>query len=714
MAFRPFGFQHVELLDNSLGAGAYGNVVKAKCDGLYCAAKIIHANLADKMNVGAPACQQKFEEECYLLSSARHPNIVQYLGTHYDPDTKLPILLMELCDKSLRHLLEDASQLIPYHFQLNIAHDIVLALVYLHQNGLIHRDLTSNNILFVGTRAKVTDFGMSKVTRVADTRCPGNEFYMSPEALDEPACHTRKLDIFSFGVLLIEIMTRRFPDPGPRLKRVKIQAYQEGSLRAPIAETERRTSHLKLIEDTHPLKTKAIHCLKNREVERPSAMQLNNTLSELKQAPRYLHSVQVDHRDQTQEVIRAHQEEIQQKDALAEQRQRENEEFQGEMLANIQQLRQELQTSTTELEAAQNTVRDKEREFERKEEALQNKEREHQERAGALMNSEDLVAQFQQTLEQKERELRELQRIISAQQGQGQLKWESGKKAPEEMRRGALVVDGNKVYINCSTSLRVYCYDHTLQEQQWSSLPNKQHYRSSLAIIEGTVTSIGGRNDTCTNVLLSLTREGRRQQWTKRYPAMPTPRAATTTITTERAVIVAGGCDATRNLDVVEVMDLTTKQWSTAASLPHPLAMASAALCGNKLYLAGGYNQLGKESKSVMTCGLNNLLQPPSLGARLRALSLTSKTEVWKKVQDLPVTESTIATFRGQLLVIGGRNDIKEATSCIHCYDTEADTWRAVSEMKSARRRCLAAVTGNHLLVVGGYDNDTVEFASLQ
>ena len=162
------------------------------------------------------------------------------------------------------------------HIQINICHDIALALVYLHSNGLIHRDLTGNNVLMItGTRAKITDFGMSKLATgnprmTALTLCPGNLLYMSPEALDEVKSYTAKLDIFSFGVIVIQILTREFPNPTDRFRTVQVPQFEE-PLRQVVPETERHQSQLKLIPDTHPLKPVVLQCLK-REGQRPSAV----------------------------------------------------------------------------------------------------------------------------------------------------------------------------------------------------------------------------------------------------------------------------------------------------------------------------------------------------------------------------------------------------------------------------------------------------------
>ena len=69
---------------------------------------------------------------------------------------------------------------------------------------------------------------------------------------------------------------------------------------------------------------------------------------------------------------------------------------------------------------------------------------------------------------------------------------------------------------------------------------------------------------------------------------MPTIRDEAVSFKTEQALVVAGGCDGTKYLDTVEVMNVPTKQWSTARCLPHPFSWISATMCGDQLYLGGG------------------------------------------------------------------------------------------------------------------------------
>ena len=252
---KKIGFKTILLLkDQTLGIGSYGSVCKAKCDDLLCAAKIIHPTLFDPtaLHQIAPHREhrlpiRRFQLECEFLSTVRHPNIVQYLGTHQDPETHLPVLLMELMDDSLTHFLESSPQPIPYHIQVNVCHDISRALSFLHSNGIVHRDLSSNNVLLIGNiRVKLTDFGMARLgdlnpqaTRFTNTMCPGTDVYMPPEAVQDKPVYTEKIDCFSFGVITVQTLTREFPKPGDRMMTVNVPHYPR-PLKMDVPEIERR------------------------------------------------------------------------------------------------------------------------------------------------------------------------------------------------------------------------------------------------------------------------------------------------------------------------------------------------------------------------------------------------------------------------------------------------------------------------------------------
>ena len=116
------------------------------------------------------------------------------------------------------------------------------------------------------------------------TMCPGNRLYMYPEALDEAKSYTTKLDVFSFGVIVIQTLTREFPNPTDRFRLALVPGFEE-PVRVVVPETERRKDHLGSIPDDHSLK----HFKK--ESERPLAVQLSKRLSQLKQSSQYTESM---------------------------------------------------------------------------------------------------------------------------------------------------------------------------------------------------------------------------------------------------------------------------------------------------------------------------------------------------------------------------------------------------------------------------------------
>ena len=703
----------------SLGCGSYGGVCRAKCDGLPCAAKIMHPTLFDLHDPGTASYLERFEGECRLLSLARHPNIVQYLATYRDPETHLPVLLMELCDESLCKFLERSPGPLPYHIELNISHDIALALVYLHSNGLIHRDLTANNVLMIaGVRAKVTDFGMSKLASVNPrmtpmTLCPGNLQYMSPEALEAPPSYTEKLDIFSFGVLLVQIMTRQFPNAGPRFQAVNDPRYPDGNFRIVVPETQRRSTHLKLISGTHPLKAMTLNCMKSKQRERPSAKQLRISLSELKGAPLYAESKQQNQTGEGngQEVgsLRRQVQDLQQRN---KKQRLEIEYFQQQ----DQKQRQDIEQAHLSLRQAVPQAQQLEQQLKRERVLTEAMRRE--------------IQQLQHTVEDKERKLQQMKLLppqaataSAAEKDISKLTLEEGKKAPEAMARGAAVVDGNTVYINTAFSNKVYSCQISPGDQQWSTLPRSRYYSFNFAVIENLLTSIGGctgeHGGPRTNSLLSLTGKGKERQWLEVFPPMPTARNTFASVTTEQVLVVAGGYNGNKRLDTVEVMNISSKQWATARNLPRPFSWISATICGDQLYLGGGNGEGGNPSQSVLMCSVPDLLQPRSLGGKLRTLSLANKPGIWRHIKELPVTLSTLTTLGGHLVAIGGRDTSNKPTADIHCYHPRTDSWHVIMKMKTKRSRSLVAVLPeDRLIIVGGCDTpynitDSFEIGSL-
>ena len=659
----------------SLGHGSYGAVYKAKCDQLPCAAKILHRIILDPKDPGADKIRGRFSQECALLESIRHPNIVQYLAMTVDPESRLPVLLMELLDESLTKMLERSQQSLAYYIQVDICHDVALAIAYLHSNNIIHRDLSSNNVLIIaGRRAKVTDFGMSKLAGAAPTMtpltmCPGTLAFMPPEALREPPRYTKKLDCFSEGVIMIQVCTRLWPEPGPRTQLVPDSRSPTGNTDMPVLEPERRKNHIDLIDPNHALLQIAMDCLKYQERERPSSEELCQRLAGLKDSDHY--------RD------------------------------------NVRQHQDEIQAKGRELEEKDRVIQDKDS-------VIKSHEEQFRQLNQQLEEQEQVTAEIQQTNKSLQRQVEQLQQQLSQQvqanpdstklqpahkDREMTLNWRYEGNAPFVTRRGAAVVDAWGV------AYFMHWNGHGCSNnKKWSEFPEYPYQYSSLAVVNGLLTAIGGCEDyfqqhTYTNKLLSL-----RGIWSEIFPPMPTKRHDTTVVTSKDHLIVAGGSTGpsrSNNINTVEVMDTKTLVWSTVASLPHPYNCASAAICGDHLYMLGGYDDKTK-TKSVLTCSLTELLQSSS----------SSSSSVWHRVADAPAYFSTCAAVNGQLLAVGGCDEGRKATAAIYKYNQRTNTWDHISDMPTARYFCLVAVlpTNEMMVVCGrsidGRDTDNVEIAS--
>ena len=277
---------NVKFTDTELGRGADATVHAVEWNGTTCAAKRLHELLlGDHSAGGADRFLINFERECLTWSKLRHHAVVQFLGVCFEPRSRLPVLVMEKMDTSLRRYLEDHSKKqFPLHFKVFVLRQVAQALAYLHaqEPPLVHHDLSPNNVLvnknsFV---AKVTDFGMSravnpsKLTRKSSIK--GTLAFMAPEALQDPPRYNEKLDIFSFGNIILSALTHEWPNPLP-------PTYLKGSKIVGRSELQRRERYCEMFTTGEKKWFSPIvrRCLENAPDKRPSSAVLVGELQRI-------------------------------------------------------------------------------------------------------------------------------------------------------------------------------------------------------------------------------------------------------------------------------------------------------------------------------------------------------------------------------------------------------------------------------------------------
>ena len=272
-----------------LGYGAYGRVFTVEYRETLCAAKEILPHLLEGRSPQTKeAMKNNFIKECIRCRDIRHPKIVQFLGVYYSSEnSEFPVMVMELMDSSLNSFIEDNQSNISLKVKLSILHDVSLGLSYLHGGipPLIHRDLSSNNILLTDRLvAKISDLGMAKMihsdskkTKSRLTSAPGTLHFTAPEALDDlnPVYGT-PVDIFSFGSVSLHVFGEMWPTPSSQV----IIDTETKQLEA-LSEVRRRQIYfVRMGEGADLLKPLTEKCLANDPNDRPEIKEVSKVIAE--------------------------------------------------------------------------------------------------------------------------------------------------------------------------------------------------------------------------------------------------------------------------------------------------------------------------------------------------------------------------------------------------------------------------------------------------
>ncbi|XP_031254685.1 receptor kinase-like protein Xa21 [Pistacia vera] len=196
--------------NNLLGRGSYGSVYKGRLDdGMELAVKVFHLHLEGAFT--------SFEAECEVMSRIRHRNLVKIISSCSNDDFK-SFILEYMPNGSLEKCLYFDNNVLDISHRLTIMIDVASALEYLHfgySNPIIHCDLKPNNVLLDENMvAHLSDFGIAKLLGEEDsmtqTQTLATIRYMAPEHGREGKV-SKKGDVYSYGIMLMEIFTRKKP-----------------------------------------------------------------------------------------------------------------------------------------------------------------------------------------------------------------------------------------------------------------------------------------------------------------------------------------------------------------------------------------------------------------------------------------------------------------------------------------------------------------------
>jgi eukaryotic-like serine/threonine-protein kinase len=196
-------------ITGKLGQGGMGTVYEAEDTtlGRKVAIKVLNPSLTGGKEL------ERFESEAKVQASLNHPNIVSLYK--FEPIGNSYYMVMEYVEgRTLADLVRSAGALAP-HIVVGISKQVLDGLSAAHRRGIVHRDLKPSNIMLTSEGlAKVMDFGIAKVqggkSLTATGALVGTVFYMSPEQVRGEVVDARS-DLYSFGVILFELLTGRVP-----------------------------------------------------------------------------------------------------------------------------------------------------------------------------------------------------------------------------------------------------------------------------------------------------------------------------------------------------------------------------------------------------------------------------------------------------------------------------------------------------------------------
>ncbi|GLD95627.1 hypothetical protein PINS_up004304 [Pythium insidiosum] len=211
---------------------------------------------------------KNFRREIWVMSALHHPNIVKLIGASLTPSCY--VLVMEyMSNGSLYEYLRDEDNFFPQQMIVTTALDVAEGMRFIHASGVLQRDLKSKNCLVSEHLVvKVADFGLSrfKAKAYGEYTFVGTPFWAAPEVIRHES-YDEKADVYSFAIVLWELVERRDPYAGLNAFQVPLLVANDGLRPAPFT----RPAPLGLAELMH-------QCWDANPDQRPTFEDITDTL----------------------------------------------------------------------------------------------------------------------------------------------------------------------------------------------------------------------------------------------------------------------------------------------------------------------------------------------------------------------------------------------------------------------------------------------------
>ena len=679
-----------------LGRGSYAAVIEVDFKGMRCAAKKIYSVLAQRGEEDRLVA--RFEEECRLLGTLRHPHIVQFLGIYFDPATDLPVLVMEFLPATLAQCVERYGRL-PAEISYAILRDVALGLRYLHEQRprVIHRDLSANNVLLTGDMtAKISDLGVAKILQISPaemsrmTQTPGTQSYMSPEALRPNPCYDVEMDVFSYGVMLVHMLSGQWPFPS---EATQVDPYNPAHVIG-LSEVERRAQYLNIIghpseeQEGHPLMPLIERCLNNSPDLRPTSSELVERMSDAVTQQPLTFSNRVDMM-QRMESILTEKETLQtrvsvlegrvERGEVAQREQREESQRQAAALSvEVEQLR--LQVGNLKAERTYlSTVATAREELHRTE--MQAKERQLQECLDAKVRQHQAEVATREL--QHQADLRQLQGRLDVMERQHQT--EMAVKDEAEVKRRDDQLQAKSTELSSQSSL-LSQERSTIEGLHLQLHQARQHLTSGTQVSKFIYSTIPYSCVTITKLMIvSLF-----------FQVKPFSILACLFFFGVMLVHILSGpwpfpSEATRidwlmSFSQAHVIPPNTNLvWRECASMPVELVVARIKVINGIVYVGGGF---ADGDDKYLVCTYNPM------------------KDEWSTLPPAPVRRFGVGRLDGKLVVVGGMyRDEEVTTGDVHVFEEDTQQWvRSIPPMPTGLFDSVVATHSSSLVVCGAPD----------